>query len=93
MLIKSLDFQGESEVRLIHLTDVAGGRLDEVMQPKTEPGINLKTNLYDLMEEVVMGANASESDMKRVKRGLVEINCLAKLRMSNLGQSSPNRKG
>ncbi|WP_108325430.1 MULTISPECIES: DUF2971 domain-containing protein [unclassified Limnohabitans] len=93
MLIKSLDFQGESEVRLIHLTDVAGGRLDEVMQPKTEPGINLKTNLCDLMEEVVMGANASESDMKSVKRGLVEINCLAKLRMSNLGQSSPTRKG
>ena len=90
MLIKSLDFQAESEVRLIHLTDVLGGRLDVVMQPKIELGINLKTNLCDLVEEVVMGVNASESDLEIVKKGLIEINCLAKLRMSHLGQSSLN---
>jgi hypothetical protein len=88
MLIKSLDFQGESEVRLIHLADVAGGRLDVVMQPKIEAGMNLKTDLYDLIEEVVMGVNASKSDMERVKRGLAEINCLAKFRVSNLERSS-----
>lgn len=90
MLIKSLDFQGESEVRLIHLTDVTGGRLDVVMQPKIELGLNLKTNLYDLVEEVVMGANASVSDMEKVKKGLLEINCLTKLRMSKFGHSSPD---
>lgn len=90
MLIKSVDFQGESEVRLIHLTDVAGGRLDEVMQPKIETGINLKANLYDLIEEVVIGSRASESDIERVKRRLVGINCLAKLRISNLGKPGLN---
>jgi hypothetical protein len=50
--------------------------------------MNLKTDLYDLIEEVVMGVNASKSDMERVKRGLAEINCLAKFRVSNLERSS-----